>query len=183
MTCFRRSRPPHYRSGDLNYTESMAAAEYSAWDAWSSRNKKTAQFRDREGRRNGNDKVPMQLLRILIVEDDASVMVAIERLVRALGFDASVAPSAEAVLEATRLDGFASMIVDIHLPGSTGVDMVKMLRSRGINIPTVFMSASENWSYRKDIEALGAGFLLKPFADDMLIAAIQEALAGRVGSG
>jgi FixJ family two-component response regulator len=129
------------------------------------------------GAETGVTKVPMQPLRILIVEDDASVMVAIERLVRALGFDASVAPSAEAVLGTTPLDGFACMLVDINLPGKTGVDMVKLLRSRGVNIPTVFMSGSENWSYRKDIEALGAGFLLKPFTADVLLAAIQLASA------
>jgi FixJ family two-component response regulator len=84
--------------------------------------------------------MPSELPRIVVVEDDAGVTKAIERILRAGGYAAVVFASAEAALEANAAAADCR-VLDIHLPGMSGFDLHGRLALSGNETPTVFMTA------------------------------------------
>lgn len=112
--------------------------------------------------------------RIGLVDDDAGLCQAVSRLLRIGGFHVDAFPSAEAFLDAhvARLD---CLILDIHLGGMSGFDLLDELAFRHEALPTVLITAQENPGSRARATALGAGFLCKPFTNVQLQVAITRA--------
>jgi FixJ family two-component response regulator len=114
-------------------------------------------------------------LAIYIVDDDPSVSGALMRLVRSAGFvKAGTFNSAEDFLKRAVLEGGSFMILDVLLPGKSGIELQQHIRRSGISVPTVFISAQEHQleSARKQCpEALA--FLLKPFEGGELLKVIR----------
>ena len=115
--------------------------------------------------------------RIGLVDDDAGLCQAVSRLLRVGGFQVEPFPSAEAFLEAhaeTRLD---CLILDIHLGGLSGFELLEQLVLRGVRLPTIFITAHDSPANRARAAALGAnGYLCKPFTNEQIRAAIRRAV-------
>ena len=114
-------------------------------------------------------------LALAVVDDDDEVRKALGRLLRSLGHDVRVFASAEAF----EADPAAPdcLILDIRLPGLTGLELRERIRLRGSSMPIVFITG-EGGPFPRDSAAHPClPFLAKPFDDNELIAAIIEAMA------
>lgn len=122
--------------------------------------------------------VPM----ITIIDDDESVRVATESLVRSLGFGARSFASAEEFLHSSDLDRTACVITDVQMPGMSGVELQKYLRARGHRTPLIFITAFPEERVRRQVNAAGTfGFLAKPFEGSAMIECIDRALQSGAG--
>ncbi|MCH7490660.1 MAG: response regulator [Gemmatimonadetes bacterium] len=112
-----------------------------------------------------------------IVDDDRSVRTAVGRLVRSHGFAAEVFPSGEELLRSDRLTSFSCLIVDVAMPGLSGLELQDRLAADGCPLPIIFITALDDAHIETRALAAGAsGFLSKPFDDEELLAAIRTAL-------
>src|SRR2546426_2210492 len=118
-----------------------------------------------------------------IVDDDESVRMAIRSLLRSLGFKVETFGSAEDLLGSARLDDIACLIVDLRLPGMSGVDLQRQLLAAKRELPLIFISAHDDPVAGRQAVAAGAlAFLRKPFSEKALIDAVRSGLA-RAGGG
>jgi len=112
-----------------------------------------------------------------IVDDDSSVRTAVGRLVRSQGFVAEVFSSGEELLRCNHLMGFSCLIVDVAMPGLSGLELQNRLAADGCPLPIIFITALDDAHIQTRALAAGAsGFLSKPFDDEELLAAIRTAL-------
>jgi FixJ family two-component response regulator len=117
---------------------------------------------------------------VSVIDDDEPVRKSLRRLLRSMGFSVNTFASAEHYLEAHPQQETGCLLLDVRLPGMSGVDLQENLRSAGCNISIIFMTAHEDASLR--VEALAGGaiaFLQKPLAETTLFDAVSRAL-GRV---
>jgi FixJ family two-component response regulator len=115
---------------------------------------------------------------ILVVEDDASMRRAVARFLYAAGFFPIAYESAEAFLEDKLLAGVACLVVDVQLPGISGLELAEQLVQTARPIPIVFISAHDEPMLRERASSLGySEYLLKPFDGKQLVDAIGR-LAG-----
>jgi len=116
---------------------------------------------------------------VYVIDDDESVRKALKRLFRSVDLDVETFPSAEEFLSDPRQDQNACLLIDIRMPGLTGFDLQERLTSRGIEIPVIVISASDDVQTREHARELGAVvFFRKPVDDYALLDAIWWALAG-----
>ena len=114
---------------------------------------------------------------VFVVDDDASVREAIASLVRSVQLDVRTFDSAQEFLAADRPDVTACLVLDVRLPGSSGLDLQRELRARGVTVPIIFLTGYGD--VPMTVRAMRAGaieFLIKPFRDQDLLDAIQEGL-------
>ncbi len=117
-----------------------------------------------------------------IVDDDESVRMAIRGLLRSLGFKVETFGSAEDLLGSARLDDIACLIVDLRLPGMSGVDLQRQLLAAKRELPMVFISAHDDPVAQQQALTAGAlAFLRKPFSEKALIDAIRSGLSHAEG--
>jgi two-component system response regulator FixJ len=113
---------------------------------------------------------------IAVVDDDASLRDAISRLLRSYSLHARTFGSAEAFLLALVAGLPSCAVFDMHMPGTTGLELLRHLRAKGFQIPAIIITANANPTLREHCEAAGASaFLTKPFDDNLLLAAIGQA--------
>lgn len=115
---------------------------------------------------------------IIVVEDDHSVNRAIKRLLQAAGFRARTFESSEALLveqlEDQRADCF---VLDMHLPGMSGVELYGKLREAGIQAPVVIITAHDDATHRHFATQIGAAaYITKPFSNRALLTAVSTAI-------
>ena len=113
--------------------------------------------------------------RIIILDDDASVLTAVERVLKMHGFDAEVYHTVEAFREGARFDDASCLVLDIHLDGHCGIELRKQLARDGVSVPVIFITGVDNNATRA--AALQAGcvaYLQKPFPSQDLIDAIEQ---------
>ena len=116
---------------------------------------------------------------VFIVDDDRSVRTAIGRLIRSAGMQAQLFASSQEFLTAERPEGPACLVLDVRLPGRTGLELQQMLADQGFSIPIIFVTGQGD--IRMSVQAMKAGaveFLTKPFKDQDLLGAIERAIAG-----
>ena len=114
---------------------------------------------------------------IIVLDDDASVLGAVERVLKFHGFDVQVFESVEGFLRDARIDDAACLVVDINLKGRSGIDLRRDLERSGVTLPVIFITGGDNGATRK--AALRAGcvaYLHKPFTSRLLIDAIEQAV-------
>ena len=117
-----------------------------------------------------------------IVDDDESVRMAIRSLLRSLGFKVETFDSAEDLLGSAWLDDIACLIVDLRLPGMSGVDLQRQLLAAKRELPMVFISAHDDPVAQQQALTAGAlAFLRKPFSEKALIDAIRSGLSHAEG--
>jgi FixJ family two-component response regulator len=116
--------------------------------------------------------------RIVVVEDDASMSCAIERILRLAGFAPQTFDSAEKMLEAEAAAGTACFVFDVHLPGLTGFELRERMARSGAQAPVIFITAFDEPRSRRLAERAGAvGYFTKPFSGHELVAAVARAVA------
>jgi FixJ family two-component response regulator len=115
---------------------------------------------------------------VYVVDDDDSVCRALARLLRSVGLAAETFPSAGAFFEHPPPDRPACLILDIRLPGPSGLDLQEALSQAGRDLPIVFITG--HGDVPSSVRAMKGGaidFLQKPFNDQELLDCIQRALA------
>src|SRR5258708_36333340 len=110
---------------------------------------------------------------VSIVDDDESVRESLPDLVRQFGFAAQAFPTAEAFLASEFVNETGCLILDIAMPGMSGPDLQRELKSRQKPIPIIFITASGDRSVRSRLLADGGvECLFKPFSDTALLDAL-----------
>lgn len=119
---------------------------------------------------------------ISIVDDDESVREAIESLLKSVGYIAKVFPSAGDFLRSGQLDDTGCLILDVQMPGMSGLELQSRLMASKSPVPIIFISAHADAEARaRALEAGAVGFLQKPFSEDALLNAIKSSVAIRTG--
>jgi FixJ family two-component response regulator len=114
---------------------------------------------------------------ISIIDDDASVRVATNRLVRSLGYVAHTFASADEFLRSSQANESSCVIADIQMPGMSGVELQCSLLSRGHGLPIIFVTAFPDEGIKaRVLEAGAVCFLTKPFDGPTLIKYLDTAL-------
>lgn len=117
---------------------------------------------------------------IAIIDDDESVRVAIESLIRSFGFRTSVFASAEAFLASSSMPQAHCLITDVQMPDMSGIELFDVLRARGAGLPVIFITSFPEERVRRRAQEAGAvGFLAKPFDADSIMGFVFEALRSR----
>ena len=116
-------------------------------------------------------------MKVLIVEDDAAVGRALERVLRAHGYITSHATNGQTGLIEAERNGFDAMLLDVNLPDVSGLDVCKQLRASGNRMPVLMLTARDTVTDR--VAGLDAGaddYLVKPFALPELVARLRALL-------
>jgi FixJ family two-component response regulator len=121
-------------------------------------------------------------LTIAVVDDEAGMREATRSLLASAGFATTLFASAEDFLASSGADQPDCIVLDVALPGMSGLDLHRHLASCGTQIPIVFVSGHDvDGRVRSTALRDGAGaFLHKPFLDNDLLRAIDSALDGRL---
>ena len=118
--------------------------------------------------------------KVTIVDDDPSVLRALGRLCRSAGHAVQAFGSAEAFLDAEAGVQVECLVLDVHLPGMSGLELQTRLAELGRRDPIIFISAFENEHQRRlALEAGARAFLSKPLDSALLLGVITEALEAR----
>ena len=118
---------------------------------------------------------------ISIVDDEACVRESLSSLIRSAGYETKEHASGEDFLTWGRWDETACLILDVHMPGMSGLELQRHLAEMQRGRPIVFISgdATEN---EQTMMRDAVAFLRKPFSDESLLKAIRESIArGRAG--
>ena len=114
---------------------------------------------------------------VFIVDDDANMRAAIEGLLQSVGQPSESFASAKEFLERRPAGGPGCLVLDVRLRGESGLDFQRKLTEAGVEIPIVFITA--HGDIPMSVKAMKSGaieFLTKPFRDEDLLDAIQQAL-------
>ena len=114
---------------------------------------------------------------ICVVDDDESVREALGSLIRSVGYKCAVFPSAEAFLGSDCLVETDCMVLDVQLPGLSGLERQLRLRELNCPVPTIFVTGEADDELRRKALKEGAVALFgKPFTGEALLGAIRSAL-------
>jgi FixJ family two-component response regulator len=114
---------------------------------------------------------------IFVVDDDIGTRESLKNLIRSVGLRVEVFASAQDFLRSTRPDVPGCLVLDVRLPGLSGLDLQKRMAEVELEIPIVFISG--HGDIPMSVRAMKAGaveFLTKPFREQELLDAIQQAL-------
>ncbi|MBJ7401928.1 MAG: response regulator transcription factor [Bradyrhizobium sp.] len=114
---------------------------------------------------------------VMIVDDDAAIRASLDSLFRSIGLETRLFSSPSELLGGTLPDGPACIVLDIRLPGVSGLDLQGQLTRQGIDFPIVFMTG--HGDIPMSVRAMKAGavdFLSKPFRDQDMLDAVTLAL-------
>ena len=114
---------------------------------------------------------------VIVIDDDASVRAALDDLLGSVGLNAQTFASPQTFLDSDWVDGPGCIVLDVRMPGMSGLDFQRELAELRIHLPIIFISAHAD--VPMSVRAMKAGasdFLTKPFRDQDLLDAIHEAL-------
>jgi FixJ family two-component response regulator len=115
---------------------------------------------------------------VFVVDDDANVRTSIQGLLKSAGLRSESFETAEQFLQRKPSKGPSCLILDVSLPGMSGLDFQQKLRNAGLQIPIIFVTGYGD--IPMTVKAMKSGaveFLTKPFEDQDLLDAVQQALA------
>ena len=114
---------------------------------------------------------------VFIIDDDASILKSLSRLLRSAGFEVEVFASAELFLKREHYDGIGCLVLDVRMPGISGIDLQDELSKADYSMPIVFITGHGN--IPMGVHAIKKGavdFLSKPFEDEEFLQAVREAI-------
>jgi FixJ family two-component response regulator len=114
---------------------------------------------------------------VFVVDDDAAMRRSLENLMRSVGLRVEAFASAQEFLRRRHPDGPACLVLDVRLPGPSGLDLQKRMAENGLDIPIIFITG--HGDVPMSVRAMKAGaveFLTKPFRDQDLLDAIHQAM-------
>jgi FixJ family two-component response regulator len=115
--------------------------------------------------------------RVALVDDDASVRKALARLLSASSFEITTFGSAMEFLKSGEDHPPQCLVLDLHMPDITGLDLQRHLMRAGLNIPTIVITAYNEPGLRERCESAGASaFMIKPLDAKALIGEINSAI-------
>jgi len=114
---------------------------------------------------------------VFVIDDDGDVRASIQRLLKTVGLRGEVFASPQDFLRRNMPEGPSCLILDIRLPGMSGLEVQRKLIDAGLSIPVIFISAHADVDVAVRGMKLGAvEFLTKPFRPQELVDAVQQAL-------
>jgi FixJ family two-component response regulator len=114
---------------------------------------------------------------VFVVDDDALVREAIQGVLKSVGLHSETFETSREFLQSTQLDCPSCLVLDVRLPGISGLDLQRELTKAGIRIPIIFITAHGDIPMSVKAMKLGAvEFLTKPFRNQDLLDAIHQAL-------
>jgi FixJ family two-component response regulator len=114
---------------------------------------------------------------VYVIDDDSAVRASLGRLLRSVGLDAQLFASAADFLSYGRPDGPACLVLDVRLPGQSGLELQRELQAANVQLPIVFITG--HGDIPMSVQAMKGGaieFLTKPFREQDLLDAIQAGL-------
>ena len=114
---------------------------------------------------------------VFVIDDDDQMRAAMQRLLKSVGLRAEAFASPQEFLRRKLPDGPSCLILDVRLPGMSGLDVQRKLTETGLQIPVIFITG--HGDIPMTVKAMKSGaveFLTKPFRDQDLLDAIQQAL-------
>ena len=115
---------------------------------------------------------------ICLVDDDEGVRGAFRFLLRTHGFAVSDYATPVAFLESKEIEQGDCFVLDIHMPGLSGLELLGQLRKRGIATPAIIVTGRDDSLLRKQAESFGAAaFLAKPVESSQLLNTIRDVIA------
>jgi RNA polymerase sigma factor (sigma-70 family) len=114
---------------------------------------------------------------VFVIDDDAAMRDSLKDLIRSVGLRVELFASAQDFLRSEHPDVPGCLVLDVRMPGLSGLDLQRRLADAGLTIPIIFISG--HGDIPMTVRALKAGaleFLTKPFRDQELLDAIQQAL-------
>jgi FixJ family two-component response regulator len=113
----------------------------------------------------------------MIVDDDDSMRRAARRLIKSYGLAVETFASAEEFLVSGRLNETACLVLDVHMPGLSGLDLQRHLLATEHQIPIIFITAfADEITRQRAMEAGAYGYLVKPFEEEDLLDGVHRAL-------
>src|SRR5882762_7629133 len=120
---------------------------------------------------------PAAAATVFVIDDDAAVRVSIQGLLKSVGLRSEAFGTAHEFLRSKRADGPSCLVLDVRLPGMNGLDFQRDLADKGFRIPIIFITG--HGDIPMTVKAMKSGaveFLTKPFRDQDLLDAINQAL-------
>jgi len=108
---------------------------------------------------------------------------ALQRVPETSGFAVELFSTAEALLAADITSRTLCLVLDIHLPGMSGLALRQLLEAKGVRLPIVFITARDGAHLRRQAAEGASDYLVKPFLSEALVAAVNRALRGGPGPG
>jgi FixJ family two-component response regulator len=119
---------------------------------------------------------------VSIVDDDESLRRSVKNLLTSVGFQVETFASAEAFLQSAHRADTRCVVLDLRMPGMSGLDLLMHLAATGSPIPVVILTAhSDDEARRRTLQAGAVAFLGKPFHGEALLGAVRRALAENPG--
>ena len=119
---------------------------------------------------------------VSIVDDDESLRRSVKNFLTSVGFRVETFDSAEAYLRSPNREESGCLVLDLRMPGMSGLDLLEHLGAAGSRVPVVVLTAhSDTEARRKTLQAGAVAFLGKPFHGDALLDAVRSALAEPCG--
>ncbi len=115
---------------------------------------------------------------VFVVDDDPGIRDALQSLIRSVGLSVQTFGSAKEFLESQRPDAPGCLVLDVQMPGLSGLDLQRELATAGVQLPIIFLTG--HGDIPMSVRAMKAGaveFLTKPFRPPALLAAVRQALA------
>ena len=115
---------------------------------------------------------------VAVVDDDVSVRESLDSLIRSVGMEVRVFASAEEFLTAAHPRKADCLVLDVRLPGMSGVELHRYLLARNRKVPVIFITAhaSDDGARLEARSDWTVAYLTKPFGEDELLDAVQAAL-------
>jgi FixJ family two-component response regulator len=115
---------------------------------------------------------------ISVVDDDESVREALWGFLRSVGFAVCTFASAEEFVNSAQLENTDCLILDVYMPGMSGLELQRKLVASDCEVPTIFITAHEDEGLRAQALEGGAGaVLIKPFSEEALLNAVHAAVS------
>lgn len=115
--------------------------------------------------------------RVFVIDDDASILKSLSRLLSSSGLEAEIFESAEQFLERKRYEGVGCIVLDVKMPGLSGTALQELLNETGFSMPVIFITGHGDISMSVRAMKKGAvDFLTKPFDDELLLEAVNKAI-------
>lgn len=116
--------------------------------------------------------------RILIVDDDSFICDAVEQILGGAGHAVSSVNDGKSAIESIRAVMPSLILLDVRMPGISGLDTLTSLRRAGVSVPILMMTADNSPATLQDVMFLGgSGYVLKPFDAEDLLARVEQTLA------
>ena len=113
---------------------------------------------------------------VVIVDDDLAVRRGLTRLLKVSGYDVEAFASGRAFLERGDYGRVTCLLLDVRMPGQSGLDVQRLLVGAGYDIPIIFMGAGLPPGARLTLNGGAVEFITKPFDDTILLDAVRRAV-------